>query len=226
MEERETATTQTGYSLRPLELQDVPQVAQIEKEAFPTLWPPTPFKRDLHNRLARYLVAWEVPGPQAQNPAPTASTLVSPFWRRLFRKERAGSREPAAQTPPHYLVGYEGIWFMVDEAHITAVGVREIQRGRGIGELLIVGAIELAYLRRSRVVTLEVRVSNHVAQSLYRKYGFKEEGIRKGYYVDNDEDALIMTTSAINTLEYRERFQGLVRAHEERRGPSPRILGN
>ncbi len=226
MEQRETDMTQMGYSLRPLELQDMPQVAQIEKEAFPTLWPPTPFSRDLHNRLARYLVAWEVPGPQAQNPAPTPSNLASPFWRRLFRKDRAGFREPVVQSPPQYLVGYEGIWFMVDEAHITAVGVRERQRGRGIGEMLIIGAIELAYLRGSRVATLEVRVSNHVAQSLYRKYGFKEEGVRKGYYVDNNEDALIMTTSAINTPEYLERFQGLVRAHEERRGPSQRILGS
>ncbi|MSQ40556.1 MAG: ribosomal-protein-alanine N-acetyltransferase [Dehalococcoidia bacterium] len=215
-----------GYGLRPLELQDVPQVAEIEKEAFPTLWPPTPFRRDLHNRLARYLVAWEVPGSQAQNPAPALSTLASPFWRRLFRNERAGFREPAAQTPPQHLVGYEGIWFMVDEAHITAVGVRESQRGRGIGELLIIGAVEMAYLQRSRVVTLEVRVSNHVAQSLYRKYGFKEEGVRKGYYVDNNEDALIMTTSAINTPDYRESFQALLRAHEERRGSSQRILGS
>ena len=79
-------------------------------------------------------------------------------------------------------------------------------------------SIELAMMRHSRVVTLEVRVSNHVAQSLYIKYGFSQVGLRKGYYTDNHEDAYIMTTEPISSPSYDEQFQTLEEAYKTRRG--------
>ncbi|CAI8014961.1 Putative [ribosomal protein S18]-alanine N-acetyltransferase [Geodia barretti] len=69
---------------------------------------------------------------------------------------------------------------MTDEAHITGIAVREALRGNGVGELLLLASVELALDRGSRVVTLEVRVSNHVAQSMYTKYGFKEWACARG----------------------------------------------
>ena len=117
-----------------------------------------------------------------------------------------------------------GVVFLTDEAHITGIGVRTSHRGLGIGELLLIGAIELSYQRGSRVVTLEVRVSNYVAQSLYRKYLFEDAGIRKRYYVDNNEDALIMTTPVIQSSEYHGRFLDLLRHHSEQRGESIRLI--
>ena len=222
-----------SYCLRPMTEEDAPILGQIEKDAFPTLWPPTPFRREMHNRLARYLVAWEAsaPAPPQAAPLPSASPSRPGNWRwpllsRLLPRSKNAASAVNEATAAHNLVGFEGIWFMTDEAHITAIGVRSSHRGKGVGELLLIGALELAYLRRSRVATLECRVSNHVAQSLYRKYGFQDQGIRKGYYVDNNEDALIMTTSPITTPEYRATFLRLVQAHQERWGPSTRGLGS
>lgn len=89
-------------------------------------------------------------------------------------------------------IGYAGMWTILDEAHITNIAVRQAYRGRSLGEKLLremmVWADELGMSR----MTLEVRISNHVAQSLYEKMGFQSVGIRKGYYSDNQEDAMIM----------------------------------
>ncbi|MEK7681682.1 MAG: hypothetical protein AAB369_02505, partial [Chloroflexota bacterium] len=86
--------SQMPFLVRPMSFADIPQMEEIEREAFPTVWPPTSFPREMDNRLARYLVAWETPSPQTQNPTPpsahTPSSLVPPFWRRLFGKDRAG----------------------------------------------------------------------------------------------------------------------------------------
>lgn len=90
------------------------------------------------------------------------------------------------------LIGYAGMWNIVDESHITNIAIRTDYRGLHLGERLLKAlmgwAVELGMLR----MTLEVRVSNIAAQSLYSKFGFYPAGTRKGYYSDNHEDALIM----------------------------------
>lgn len=89
-------------------------------------------------------------------------------------------------------IGYAGMWTIVDEAHITNIALLSEFRGRKWGERLLSELMRTAaYLGMERI-TLEVRVSNEVAQNLYKKKGFKPAGIRKGYYSDNQEDALIM----------------------------------
>ena len=214
------------YALRPMEVGDVAAVAEIDREAFPTTWPPTPLRRELKNSLARYLVAWDrqedeqAPVPQEETPPARQGPLL---WRVVRRLLGLGPERdlPGPSTP---LVGFVGVWFLSDEAHITTIATREALRGQGIGELLLLGAIELAMERGSRAVSLEVRVSNTVAQSLYQKYGFKEAGLRKRYYNDNHEDALIMATDPVTTPEYRALFQGLVEAHQERWGHAVRAL--
>ena len=113
---------------------------------------------------------------------------------------------------------------MVEEAHIVSVGVRSEYRRLGIGELLVIGAIEQAMEKPMKAVTLEVRVSNDVALNLYDKYDFQQRGVRKGYYTDDREDAYIMTTDSIQTSEYASQFYQLVQAHELRWGSSERIL--
>jgi [ribosomal protein S18]-alanine N-acetyltransferase len=91
---------------------------------------------------------------------------------------------------------------MVDEAHICTLAMRAEWRGRGLGELLLLSLIEQAIEHQAAVVTLEVRVSNLRAQSLYTKYGFAFVGERKRYYSDNQEDALIMTTAPVTSEDY------------------------
>ena len=90
------------------------------------------------------------------------------------------------------LAGYCGVWLVVDEAHITNVAVLPDYRGRGLGEALMRKIMSIAIEFGARVMTLEVRVSNTPAQHLYRKLGFQDGGIRKRYYSDNQEDALVM----------------------------------
>jgi ribosomal-protein-alanine N-acetyltransferase len=107
---------------------------------------------------------------------------------------------------------------MVDEAHIINIAVRETHRGKGIGELLLISSIEMANRLKARVVTLEVRITNTVAQNLYTKYGFKQAGIRKGYYTDNKEDALIMTTDVITSPAYVRQFLMLKSDHFQKFG--------
>lgn len=91
-----------------------------------------------------------------------------------------------------YVVGYVGIWIVVDEGHITNVAVHSKYRGMKIGDKLIKEIVELCKKNKLVAMTLEVRVSNIIAQNLYKKYGFKMSGIRKEYYSDNKEDAIIM----------------------------------
>ena len=94
-------------------------------------------------------------------------------------------------------VGYAGMWLVLDEGHITNVAIHPDYRGRKLGEKLMRALIQLAADTSLSWMTLEVRRSNFVAQSLYRKLGFIDVGYRKRYYADNKEDALIM---ALETL--------------------------
>ena len=90
------------------------------------------------------------------------------------------------------IVGYVGIWFVAGEGHIKNVAVHSDYRGQKIGDILIKHLVKICKDNNIFAMTLEVRVSNIVAQNLYKKYGFKLAGIRKEYYSDNKEDAMIM----------------------------------
>lgn len=98
----------------------------------------------------------------------------------------------APKDNPATVVGYGGMWVIVDEAHITNIAIAPPYRSKSLGEMLLVGLISLAYNQRAKRMTLEVRNSNIIAQKLYTKLGFVAAGIRPGYYVDTREDALIM----------------------------------
>jgi len=91
-----------------------------------------------------------------------------------------------------YVVGYAGMWVIIDEAHITNIAVHPDWRGRKYGDALMRAMMAHAMAHGAERMTLEVRVSNAIAQKLYEKMGFVSHGIRKGYYTDNNEDAMIM----------------------------------
>jgi ribosomal-protein-alanine N-acetyltransferase len=205
--------------------EDIPQVMEIERESFPTMWPPTAYKRELsQNRLAHYIVAVQ------RNTEPPARIEVDrpehhgPFGR-LFSELRqilaSGDEHalPPPQDRPELVTGVVGVWMMADEAHIVTIAVRESHRRRGIAELLLIQAIDLAQAQSQALVTLECRVSNEPALSLYNKYGFEEMGLRPRYYSDNHEDAFVLTLSSVLTRRFAERFQELKDDHERRWGP-------
>jgi ribosomal-protein-alanine N-acetyltransferase len=204
-------------------VEDIPQVLEIEHQSFPTMWPPTAFKRELQqNRLANYIVLVEhnseAAGETADPPRPAANVA------RLFGELRQilGPREerplPSIEDRPELIVGFIGVWMLPDEAHIVTVAVRDGYRREGLGELLLIAAIDLAQAQRQPLVTLEVRVSNDAAVALYEKYGFERVGMRPRYYSDNHEDALVLTVHSVLTDRFTDRFAELRSEHRRRWG--------
>ena len=109
------------------------------------------------------------------------------------------------------VVGYAGMWVIMDEAHITTIAVEPEHRGLKIGERLLVALLEDAIYRGGSRASLEVREHNVVAQNLYRKYLFRDAAIRKNYYSDNNENALVMWVDDIRDLDYQENLGELKR---------------
>ena len=193
-------------TIRPMTADDIVQVADVERESFPSMWPQTAYKRELTNKLARYLVLTEA------RDAPTEPPATAGLWGAL---RRVVGNTPHAGSHEH-LLGFIGVWLMAGEAHIVTVAVRERYRRRGIGERLVIAILELAMQAEQESATLEVRASNDAAQRLYQKYGFARLGLRKRYYSDNNEDAVIMTTPDLFSDAFRARFAELRGVHRER----------
>ena len=107
------------------------------------------------------------------------------------------------------VVGYAGQWIVSEEAHVTTLAVDPDQRGRKIGERLVLALMEEAVLRGATHSTLEVREGNRAAQGLYRKFGFRDAAIRKSYYTDNGENAIVMWAEEIHSPVYREKLRQL-----------------
>jgi [ribosomal protein S18]-alanine N-acetyltransferase len=111
-------------------------------------------------------------------------------------------------------VAYGGLWMMVDEAHITTFAVMPQWRRHGIGGRLMVELMRVAKDLSARVATLEVRITNNAARSLYGQFGFRPVGVRPRYYTDNGEDALIMTTDELSSPEMQERLESMAQRYE------------
>ena len=104
---------------------------------------------------------------------------------------------------PEGVVGFAGFWLIADEIHVSTIATHPQWRGRGLGELLFLNLLFQSYTHPANMVTLEVRRSNAVAQTLYRKYRFAEVGTRPRYYRDTGEDALLMTMSSLNARYHK-----------------------
>jgi len=115
-------------------------------------------------------------------------------------------------------MAFVGLWFMVDEAHLSNIAVRESHRRHGVAEHLLIAALDVAIERNAAFMTLEVRPSNAAAQALYEKCGFVEVGVRRGYYSDNKEDAVLMTAENICSSSFRATLRRLREAHAQRWG--------
>jgi ribosomal-protein-alanine N-acetyltransferase len=144
-------------------------------------------------------------------------SFTSPWSEEAFRTELTQNlfARYMVMERDGIVLGYGGMWIIVDEAHVTNIAVDEPYRGQGLGEKLLREMMHTAVWLGARRMTLEVRVSNETAQSLYRKLGFEPSGLRPGYYSDNHEDALIMWAElvtgrdeAAGTAEIEEGEQG------------------
>src|SRR4051812_12419754 len=122
-----------------MDVDDIPEVLEVDRESYTLPWPASAYRREiLHNRNARYIVLRE--GDGIHRPAPEDSRPRFPFgfFRRPLRAEDASAARPRG------IIGYAGMWLMVDEAHITTIAVRDAWRGKGLGDLLLASLIEAA----------------------------------------------------------------------------------
>ncbi len=198
------------YRIDPMTQDDVPEVSRLERRCFSNPWPTSAYRREL--RLPEqnaYAVLRHIPDPVNGN-----GNGAEPHVRGLSRLPLlafARRNDPAAPR----IVGFTGMWHMFDEAHITTIGVEPEQRGKGLGELLLVGLTDEAIRRGAAWLTLEVRVSNDAAQALYQKYGFTVHGTRKRYYSDNNEDAYVMWSPSLLDEEHLallDDLRGMIRS--------------
>ncbi len=122
-------------------------------------------------------------------------SFQSPWSERLFKQELTRNRRARylVLEKDEKIIGYVGMWFVPGEIHITSLAVASEFRRQGTASRLIEQVYMAAMEKRLYRITLEVRESNKVARKLYKKEGFRETGVRPGYYRDNREDAIIMT---------------------------------
>lgn len=179
------------FLIQPMQVQDIPEVMEIERVCFSLPWSVRAYRYEVEeNPLSSYFVAR------------TAGAQKPTLWDRLL-----GALPAADHHQP--LAGYGGFWMMVDEAHISTIAVAPAFRRQSLGELLLLTMIEEAQEKHAALVTLEVRISNLAAQTLYKKYGFTVQGRRVRYYSDNGEDAHIMTTPPLASPDYQQSLASL-----------------
>jgi ribosomal-protein-alanine N-acetyltransferase len=190
--------TDLPVRIEPMAVEDITPVLEIERASFSAPWSARAYEYELrYNELAHYFIA-RLPNGAAP---PRNGSKLRDWLEALFR--------PEAPTGDSAIIGYVGFWMMAGEAHISTLAVKPGYRRHSFGELLLVAALEGAMELHAHEATLEVRVSNVPAQELYLKYGFVKAGLRKGYYTDNNEDGIIMTTPPLTSAEYQQRFQRL-----------------
>ncbi|HWV22870.1 MAG TPA: ribosomal protein S18-alanine N-acetyltransferase [Thermomicrobiales bacterium] len=194
------------YILEPMTQEDVEEVSSVERLCFTNPWPISAYRRELRSPNQNYYIVLR-DDPEAdddEQPGLPVETRREPrrparfaFWPLGHRTER--------EAPP--IIGFAGMWNLLDEAHVTTIGVRPDYQGKGLGELLFLELIDEAIRRMATWLTLEVRVTNYNAQALYRKYDFSIQGRRPRYYSDNNEDAFIMWSESFRDPAYRHRIE-------------------
>ena len=145
-----------------------------------------------------------------------------PWSAEVFRKELAmgDQRHYVVATVGPRVVGYGGLFFAADEAHVTNLSVADGVRRQGVATRMMLALVDAALERGVTALTLEVRAGNTAAQGLYRRFGLAPAGVRRAYYQPNDEDALVMWAHDIDATTYGER---LARIRGTLDGPSPTV---
>lgn len=188
------------YTIRPMEPDDVPTVTAIDQMSFPTPWQASSYLYELrqHKRSFYYTLL---------RPVTNEPVSSRQGWLDWLRNALSPSKESR-------VIGYAGFRFRSTEAHISTIAVHPDWRGKGLGELLLLTAMEKALEQGASVVSLEVRPPNQAAQRLYHKYGFRFTSVQRGYYRDG-EDAWLMEVN-VNRDAYQARLVELRRMMEAR----------
>lgn len=176
--------------LRYMRLSDIGAVVAIDRLSFDVAWSAQAYHFEVNESNYSHMVVLEDARPMAK----PKSTL-----ERIIRSVSGGGLSDVE------ILGYGGLWNIAGEAHISTIAVHPRHRGNGYGELLLAGMMTRSVRLRAAYVILEVRVSNSIAQSLYRKYGFETKTIKERYYQSDGEDAYEMRFNL--TSEAKERTE-------------------
>lgn len=162
---------------------DIKQVAVIDGLSFTPPWPTNSYNFEINQSTVSHMVVLE-----QFTSEPTQPTSNKPIRRFINQLRKRASSPPGIRK----IVGYGGLWKIADEAHISTIAIHPDFRGNGYGEMLLAGMYYKAITLEADYMVLEVRVSNTIAQNLYRKYNFHNVDTKKNYYRSDNEDAYDM----------------------------------
>lgn len=210
-----------SLNLRYMRLADIRQVAAIDVICFEPPWSHESYTFEITESDVSHMVVLE---------HLSDAVLPIPERRQSLRsrlRDRLRGNSPAP-TGTGDILGYGGLWKIEGEAHISTIAIHPANRGLGYGEILLAGMFGKAVQLNAEFIVLEVRVSNSVAQSLYRKYGFNRVARKKNYYRGDNEDAWDMRVSLDRDTRHRfgRLYEKLRRQHgfsdDYSRAPRPR----
>lgn len=188
------------FIVRPMREEDLPETMEIERRSFRSPWPESAYRHELRYGVGSQFYVLQLESERRMT-----------WWERAREKWRPAERSP--------ILGYIGLRFYPGTAHIATFAIHPDWRGRGLGKYLLLVALEKAIAAGARTVTLEVRVSNRVAQKLYSDVGFQRVGLYRSYYRDG-EDAWTMALGPLRDEEIA-RLQEMRKAVEARLEESP-----
>lgn len=168
----------SNLTVRYMQIRDIPEVLVIDRASFTPAWPERSYRFELNESPVSFMTVLER---REEQPI----TGLRKFFRQL-----SGEYDPT--EPMSVIVGYGGLWKVEEEAHISTIASHPDYRGNKYGEIVLASMVKRAMALKAGYVVLEVRVSNIVAQNLYKKYGFEIRGVKKGYYHHDKEDAYDM----------------------------------
>ena len=186
--------------LRYMRADDIREVSRIDRLCFEPPWSRDSYAFEIKESKISHMVVLEEQAP----PIPVLPPQDDGWMRRLSGWMRQDSPAIAKSS---LIVGYGGLWKIEGEAHVSTIATHPEQRGRGYGEILLAGMFRKALRLKAEYLVLEVRVSNAVAQNLYRKYGFSRHGRKRNYYRSDREDAYDMRVSLDSSV--RQHFSQL-----------------
>ncbi|WP_421655317.1 ribosomal protein S18-alanine N-acetyltransferase [Leptothermofonsia sp. ETS-13] len=199
----------TFLSLQPLTEDLLPAAIELDQRCFGGLWTLDGYRRELDSPNSALLVlraGKEFVATQGRrgNTAPSSHPSLTT------------NNQPPTIPPPHPpaapsllppLLGIGCYWAILEEAHITLLGIAPEYQRQGLGQTLFYALLRSAYLQGLEQATLEVRISNQSALSLYQKFGFREAGHRKKYYQDTGEDALVLWQGGLQSPAFLQNLQ-------------------
>lgn len=198
-------------TLRYMHPRDIGQVVEIDQAAFPTPWSPRSYAFEVQESAYSHMVVLE------DNTPPATGGLLQVMRRVLSRGAVNGSAVNGMTAHGGRVLAYGGLWRIADEAHISTIASRLEVRGQGYGEVILAAMIRRAITLGATYMVLEVRVSNVVAQNLYRKYEFRVVDTKRGYYHDNHEDAFDMRLNLVDPAlleRFNTRYAALRLRHD------------